>query len=426
MLTDAIKNAYISILREELMPATGCTEPIALAYAAARLRDILGREPERVLAEVSGNMLKNVKSVVVPGTGGKKGIPAAIAAGVVAGDAGKVLQVIADVPAEKHCTIAAYMGDVPIEVACSDTTRILDIRLTGWAGEHTALVHIANSHSNIVREERDGTVLLERPVTDSAEDSLTDKSVLKVADILEFADTVELDQVSELLERQLSCNTAIAEEGLRNSWGANIGSILLRDYPKDIKTEAKAWAAAGSDARMSGCEMPVVILSGSGNQGITASVPLARYAQHLGASREKLYRALLVSDLVTVHQKSGIGRLSAYCGAVSAGVGAGAGIAYLLDGSFEAVAHTIVNAVAIISGTICDGAKPSCAAKIAASVDAGILGYHMYRGGQEFKGGDGIVTKGVDNTIANIGILAKEGMRQTDRTILEIMTDRCS
>lgn len=425
MLTDTIKNAYISILREELMPATGCTEPIALAYAAARLRDILGREPERVLAEVSGNMLKNVKSVVVPGTGGKKGIPAAIAAGVVAGDAGKVLQVIAGVPAEKHGAIAAYMGDVPIEVACSDTTRILDIRLTGWAGEHTALVHIANSHSNIVREERDGAVLLERPVTDSAEDSLTDKSVLKVADILEFADTVELDQVSELLERQLNCNTAIAEEGLRNSWGANIGSILLRDYPRDIKTEAKAWAAAGSDARMSGCEMPVVILSGSGNQGITASVPLARYAQHLGVSREKLYRALLVSDLVTVHQKSGIGRLSAYCGAVSAGVGAGAGIAYLLDGSFEAVAHTIVNAVAIISGTICDGAKPSCAAKIAASVDAGILGYHMYRGGQEFKGGDGIVTKGVDNTIANIGILAKEGMRQTDRTILEIMTEHC-
>ena len=426
MLTDAIKNAYISILREELMPATGCTEPIALAYAAARLRDILGQKPERILAEVSGNMLKNVKSVVVPGTGGKKGIPAALAAGIVAGDAEKALQVIAAVPAEKHGAIDAYMQDVPISVTCSDTTRILDIRLTGWAGEHTALVHIANSHSNIVREERDGAVLLERPVTDSAEDSRMDKSVLKVADILEFADTVELDQVSELLERQLSCNTAIAAEGLKNSWGANIGSILLRDYPMDIKTEAKAWAAAGSDARMSGCEMPVVILSGSGNQGITASVPLARYAEHLGVGREKLYRALLVSDLVTVHQKSGIGRLSAYCGAVSAGVGAGAGIAYLLDGSFEAVAHTIVNAVAIISGTICDGAKPSCAAKIAASVDAGILGYHMYRGGQEFKGGDGIVTKGVDNTIANIGILAKEGMRQTDRTILEIMTERCS
>ncbi len=424
MLTPDIKKAYVSILREELMPATGCTEPIALAYAAARLRDVLGQKPERIRAEVSGNIIKNVKSVVVPNTGGKKGIPAAIAAGIVAGDAEKILQVIAAVPEEKHGTIAAYVRDVPIEVVCADTTRMLDIRLTGWAGEHSALVQIANSHSNIVREERDGAVLLEKPVTDSPEDNLTDKSVLKVADILEFADTADLDEVSGLLEQQLACNTAIAEEGLKNSWGANIGSILLRDYPADVKTEAKAWAAAGSDARMSGCEMPVVILSGSGNQGITASVPLARYAAHLGVSREKLYRALLVSDLVTVHQKSGIGRLSAYCGAVSAGVGAGAGIAYLLDGSFEAVAHTIVNAVAIISGTICDGAKPSCAAKIAASVDAGILGYHMYRGGQEFKGGDGIVTKGVDNTIANIGILAKEGMRQTDRTILEIMTER--
>ena len=426
MLTNEIKNAYISILREELVPATGCTEPIALAYAAARLREVLGALPERIRAEVSGNIIKNVKSVVVPNTGGMKGIQAAIAAGAAAGDAGKLLQVISGVPEEKHEAIAAYVREAPIEVACADTTRMLDIRLTGWAGEHSALVHIANSHSNIVREERDGEVLLEKAVTDSPEDSLTDKSVLKVADILEFADTVDLDEVRELLEQQLSCNTAIAEEGLKHSWGANIGSILLRDYPEDIKTEAKAWAAAGSDARMSGCEMPVVILSGSGNQGITPSVPLARYAERLGVDREKLYRALLVSDLVTVHQKSGIGRLSAYCGAVSAGVGAGAGIAYLLDGSFEAIAHTIVNAVAIISGTICDGAKPSCAAKIAASVDAGILGYHMYKGGQEFKGGDGIVTKGVDNTIANIGILAKEGMRQTDRTILEIMTERCS
>ena len=424
MLTNEIKNAYISILREELIPATGCTEPIALAYAAARLREVLGAKPERILAEVSGNIIKNVKSVVVPNTGGMKGIPAAISAGAAAGDAGKVLQVIAAVPPEKHKDIADFVRNVPIEVVCADTTRILDIKLTAWAGGHTALVQIANSHSNIVREEKDGEVLLEIPVTDSPEDNLTDKSVLKVADILEFADTADLEPVAALLEQQLSCNTAIAAEGLKNSWGANIGSILLRDYPNDIKVEARAWAAAGSDARMSGCEMPVVILSGSGNQGITASVPLARYAEHLGVSREKLYRALLVSDLVTIHQKSGIGRLSAYCGAVSAGVGAGAGIAYLLDGSYEAVAHTIVNAVAIISGTICDGAKPSCAAKIAASVDAGILGYHMYRGGQEFKGGDGIVTKGVDNTIANIGILAKEGMRQTDRTILEIMTEQ--
>ena len=425
MLTDAVKNAYISILKEELVPATGCTEPIAIAYAAARLRAVLGARPEKIRAEVSGNIIKNVKSVIVPNTGGLKGIRAAVAAGVVAGEPDRILQVISHVPAQLHPDIAAYAQEAPIEIVCSDTPRLLDIRLTGWQGDHSALIHIANSHSNIVREEKDGTALLEKPVSDSAEDSLTDKSVLRVADILEFAETVDLDLVSPLLEQQIQCNTAIAQEGLRTSWGANIGSVLLADYPNDIKTEAKAWAAAGSDARMSGCEMPVVILSGSGNQGITASVPVVRYAQHLGVSREKLYRALLVSDLVTVHQKNGIGRLSAYCGAVSAGVGAGAGIAYLLEGTYEAIAHTIVNAVAIISGTICDGAKPSCAAKIAASVDAGILGYHMYRGGQEFKSGDGIVTKGVDNTIANIGVLAKEGMQQTDRTILAIMTERC-
>lgn len=423
MLTDQKKQAYLSILKEELVPATGCTEPIALAYAAARLRDILGGRPERLRAEVSGNIIKNVKSVVVPNSGGLKGIRAAISAGVVAGAAERVLQVISSVPAERHPDIAAYSRDVPMEIVCADTTRLLDIRLTGWAGEHSACVHIANSHSNIVREEKDGRALLERPVTDSAEDSLTDKSVLNVADILAFANTADLEAAAPLLRRQIDCNTAIAEEGLRNDWGANIGSVLLAEYPDDIKTEAKAWAAAGSDARMSGCELPVVILSGSGNQGITASVPVIRYARHLGTGQEKLYRALLVSDLVTIHQKSGIGRLSAYCGAVSAGVGAGAGIAYLLDGSYDAIAHTIVNAVAIISGTICDGAKPSCAAKIAASVDAGILGYSMYKNHQEFKSGDGIVTKGVDNTIANVGILAKEGMRQTDQTILSIMTE---
>ena len=425
MLTPELTSAYINILQEELIPATGCTEPIAIAYGAAKLREVLGQAPEKVLAEVSGNIIKNVKSVIVPNTGGLKGIRAAIAAGVVAGEADQLLQVISRVPQEAHAAIARYTQDTPIDVVCADTPRLLDIRLTGWSGDHTALVHIANSHSNLVRIEKDGEVLLEKPLTDSSEDSLTDKSLLNVADILAFADTVDLGLVSELIDRQIDYNSAIAQEGLENNWGANIGSVLLSDYPADIKTEAKAWAAAGSDARMSGCEKPVVILSGSGNQGITASVPVIRYAHHLGANRDKLRRALLVSDLVTIHQKSGIGRLSAYCGAISAGVGAGAGIAYLLEGTYEAIAHTIVNAVAILSGTICDGAKPSCAAKIAASVDAGILGYHMWRNHQEFKSGDGIVTKGVGNTIANVGVLAKEGMQETDRIILHIMTHRC-
>lgn len=425
MLSRKIQDQYISILREELIPATGCTEPIAIAYASARLREILGGFPEKLRIEVSGNIMKNVKSVIVPNTGGLKGICAAAAAGIVAGDAQKILQVISSVPKEKYAQIAEYADSVKMEVLCADTPYLLDIAVRGWIGEHSAFVRIVNHHSNIVQEERDGEVLLQKEAAVSSEDHLTDKSILNIADILEFAKTVELKEVRSLLEQQISCNMKIAEEGLLHEWGANIGSILLKEYPDDIRTEAKAWAAAGSDARMSGCELPVVILSGSGNQGITASVPVVRYAMHLGAEKETLYRALLISDLVTIHQKSGIGRLSAYCGAVSAGVGAGAGIAYLLDGSYDALAHTIVNAVAIISGTICDGAKPSCAAKIAASVDAGILGFLMYSNQQEFKSGDGIVTKGVENTIANIGKLAQKGMKETDQTILAIMTGQC-
>ena len=425
MLEPAIVDAYIDVLESELLLATGCTEPIALAYGAALLRKTLGQLPEQVKIEVSGNIIKNVKSVIVPNTGKQKGIRAAVAAGIVAGDPEAKLQVISSVPASAHGDIAAFTKNVPMEIICMETPFQLDIQLTAWAGTHTAQVRIAKSHANVVHVEKNGEVLFDKELTDADDDGEMDKSFMSVAGILEFVETVDLSRVSDLLDRQINFNIAIAEAGLKEDWGANIGSVLLKEYPADIKTEAKAWAAAGSDARMSGCERPVVIVSGSGNQGMTASIPVIRYAWHLGVSREKLYQALLVSDLVTIHQKSGIGRLSAYCGAISAGVGAGAGIAYLLDGSYRAIAHTIVNAVAILSGTICDGAKPSCAAKIAASVDAGILGYQMYCNEQQFRGGDGIVTKGVDDTIANVGVLAKQGMQQTDKVILEIMTTRC-
>ncbi|MBQ6704045.1 MAG: serine dehydratase subunit alpha family protein [Clostridia bacterium] len=424
MLNSKIIDAYIAILNEELQLATGCTEPIAIAYCASRLRDILGAMPERVEAEVSGNILKNVKSVVVPNTGGLKGINAAIAVGIAAGETDRVLQVISAVPAEKHGDVKAYLDAVSIDISCPETPRMLDIRLTGYAGEDKAVVHIANNHSNIIYEEKNGEVLLQKPLVESAEDNLQDKSVLNIRDIVEFADTVDVSRVAQTLDRQISCNSAIAEEGLRGNWGANIGSVLLKEFGGDIRTEAKAYAAAGSDARMSGCEMPVTIVSGSGNQGITASMPVIRYAKHLGATQEQLYRALLVSDLITIHQKTGIGRLSAYCGAISAGCGAGAGIAYLMGADAEAIAQTVVNAVAILSGTICDGAKPSCAAKIAAAVDAGILGYRMYLNGQQFNGGDGIVGETAEQTIVNVGRLASRGMRQTDKTILEIMTGK--
>ena len=425
MLDSAVMDSYVEVLRSELLLATGCTEPIAIAYAGALLRGLMGVLPERVKVEVSGNIIKNVKSVIVPNTGKQKGIRAAVAAGIVAGDPEAKLQVISAISPEKHAAIADYAKNADIEIICAETPWQLDILLTGYAGEHCSVVRITKSHANVVLLERDGEVLLRKELTAEDDDGEMDKSFMSVAGILEFANTVDISRVSDLLDRQIEFNIAIAEAGLKEDWGANIGSVLLKEYPADIKTEAKAWAAAGSDARMSGCERPVVIVSGSGNQGMTASIPVIRYALHLGAEKEKLYRALLVSDLVTIHQKSGIGRLSAYCGAISAGVGAGAGIAYLLDGSFRAIAHTIVNAVAILSGTICDGAKPSCAAKIAASVDAGILGYQMYCNNQQFRGGDGIVTKGVDDTIANVGVLAKQGMQETDRIILEIMTKRC-
>lgn len=423
MLTPDVQAAYIAILNEELIPATGCTEPIAVAYCAAKLRDVLCAKPEKISAQVSGNILKNVKSVVVPNTGGMRGIKSAICAGVVAGRADKELQVISSVPEALHKEIAAYCQQTPIEITCPETPRMLDIRLTGYFEDRSAVVHIANHHSNIIYIEKNGQVLFEKLLVDSPEDGLTDKNVLNLSDILSFATEVDLNLVADLLERQIQYNTAIAKEGLANDWGANIGSTLLMNYGGDIKVEAKAWAAAGSDARMSGCELPVVIVSGSGNQGMTASLPVIRYAKYLESTQEQLYRALLVSDLVTIYQKAGIGRLSAYCGAVSAGVGAGAAIAYLQGAGYDAIAHTIVNAVAIISGTICDGAKPSCAAKIAASVDAGILGYQMYLNHQAFKSGDGIIGKTLEDTIANIGILAKEGMHGTDQTILKIMTN---
>ena len=455
MLEQSILQNYLDILREELVPATGCTEPIAIAYCAATLRELLGALPERVDAAVSGNILKNVKSVVVPNTGGRKGIGPAIAVGLVAGDAARDLQVISAVTEKQLAELDAYLQRVEITVSCSHSPCQLDIDLRGSCGSHTARVRITNHHTNIVCLERDGEVLRELPVVDSAEEHRADKSLLNVADILRFAaevpledlvtDTEKMEAVLDdplilihdkkisniqdllpLLEPQVSCNSAIAEEGLRGAWGAQIGRILLEDYGDDIKQRAKAYAAAGSDARMSGCEMPVVILSGSGNQGITACMPVVAYARHIGATREQLYRALAVSDLVTVHQKTGIGRLSAYCGAISAGVGAGAGICYLLGGDYDAVAHTVVNAVAILSGTICDGAKPSCAAKIAAAVDAGIMGYRMYLHHREFRYGEGIVGSNVDDTIAKVGVLAQQGMRQTDRTILDIMQDRCS
>ena len=385
--------AYVQTLKEELVPAMGCTEPIALAYGAARAREVLGEMPDRVVVGASGSIIKNVKSVIVPNTDHLKGIPAAAAAGIVAGDADKELEVIASVSSEQTAQMKEFMEQVPITVEHIDNGITFDIVITLYKGVSYARVRIANYHTNIVLVEKNGEILEKKLVAGESEDGLTDRSLLNMRDILDFARTVDIEDVREVLERQIDYNWAIAEEGIRGNYGANIGSVLLDMEGESVRVRAKAMAAAGSDARMNGCELPVIINSGSGNQGITASVPVIVYAKDMKVSHETLLRALTLSNLTAIHQKTAIGRLSAYCGAVSAGAGAGAGIAYLHGGDYKEIVHTVVNALAIVSGIVCDGAKASCAAKIASAVDAGILGYQMYIRGQQFYGGDGIVIR---------------------------------
>ena len=416
--------AYVQILKEELVPAMGCTEPIALAYAAAKAREVLGEIPDEVKVEASGSIIKYVKSVIVPNTNHLKGIPAAATAGIIAGKAEKELEVIAEVTEEQIEEMKEFLKTRKITVEHVDHGITFEIIVTVTKGDSYAMVRIANYHTNIVHIEKDHKVLLDIPVEGENEEGLTDRSLLDVEDIWDFINTVEIDDIREVIGRQIEYNTAIADEGLRGDYGANIGRVLLETYgDADVKVRAKARAAAGSDARMNGCELPVIINAGSGNQGMTCSLPVLEYAKELNSGEEKTYRALALSNLVAIHQKTGIGRLSAYCGAVSAGAAAGAGIAYLCGGGYEEVIHTVVNALAIVSGMVCDGAKASCAAKIAESVDAGILGYNMYIRGQQFYAGDGIVTRGVEATIHNIGRLGKDGMRETNEEIIKMMIE---
>lgn len=417
-------DTYVHILEEELIPAMGCTEPIAIAYAASIARAALGEIPEAVSIRVSGNIIKNVKSVIVPHTGGMHGIEAAVAAGVIAGDEKKELEVIANVSEEQITQMKIYLTEADIKVAKAETDRVFEIDLSVEKKGHYAEVKVIDGHTNVVLVRRDEEILYENSMISEVPDEAVhkaDHSLLEVEKIVAFAEEVLLKDVTEVLERQISYNKAIADEGLRGNYGANIGKVLLNAYGNSVSNRAKAWAAAGSDARMSGCELPVVINSGSGNQGITVSLPIIIYADELHVSKEQLYRALVIGNLIAIHLKTGIGCLSAYCGATSAGCGAAAGITYLYGGGYKEIAHTVVNALAINSGMVCDGAKASCAAKIASAVGAGLLGMEMYKQGKQFVGGDGIITKGVEKTIINVGDLAREGMAQTDKEIIEIM-----
>ena len=423
MTKDNLKySAYISILKEELVPAMGCTEPIALAYCAAKAREVLGEMPDKVVIGASGSIIKNVKSVIVPNTDHMKGIPAAAVAGIVGGDASRELEVIAAVTPEQIAGMRAFIDQVPITVEHVDNGLTFEIIVTVFKGENYAKVRIVNYHTNIVLIEKNGEVLMEVKVEGEGEEGLTDRSVLNIADILDFAETVDIDDVKPTLDRQIQYNTAIAQEGLRGDYGSNIGTVLLETYGDgSVMIRAKAMAAAGSDARMNGCELPVIINSGSGNQGMTTSLPVIEYAKELKVSDEKLYRALTVANLVTIHQKTSIGRLSAFCGAVSAGAGAGAGIAYLQGADLNGISHTVANAIATTGGIVCDGAKASCASKIATAVEAGILGYNMHIRNQNFQSDDGLVGDTPEETISNIGRLGKQGMKHTNEEIIKIM-----
>lgn len=421
--TDSRYNLYINILKEELVPAMGCTEPICLAYAAAKAREVLNTIPDRVEILASGNIIKNVKSVIVPNTNGMKGMKASVAIGIIGGNPDKELEVIANVTAEQKQETQKFLDKVPMTIKHVDCQEQLDVTIKLYKGDDSASVRISRFHTNIVHIEKNNETIFKSDTISAPNKELTDRSILSMEGIYDFANSVEIEDVKEILKRQLEYNKAISDEGLRNDWGANIGSLLLSNYGNDVKIKAKAWAAAGSDARMNGCELPVIINSGSGNQGITVSMPVLAYAKEYNIEEDRIYRALVVSNLTAIHQKTMIGRLSAYCGAISAGCAAACGVAYLLGEDLETISKTLSNSLAITSGVICDGAKASCAAKIATAVEGGLIGYQMCKNAKNFCDEDGIIGRGVEKTIKNVGTLASKGMRETDKVIIGIMTE---
>lgn len=419
-----ISNAYIQMLQQELIPALGCTEPIAIALAAAKAREILGRFPESLEIRCSGNIIKNVKSVTVPNSDGLKGIEAAATLGLVGGNPAGDLEVLSGIT-DDHCQETQKLLEKGFTTCkLQENVNNLYVVATARAQTEFAEVTIINRHTLISKIVKNGVVLFELPIHTATSDEPGEKSPLSVANILEFANFVPIKDVKEILDRQIQLNSAISSCGLEHEFGAQVGKTLLQNYGNDTPTRAKATAAAGSDARMSGCPKPVIINSGSGNQGLTVSLPVIEYARSLDASPEKLYRALCVSNLIAIHLKKSIGNLSAFCGAVSAASAAGAAITYLHDGTYEQISNTIVNTMGNVGGIVCDGAKPSCAAKIASSVDAAILGHVMSMGGHSFLRGEGIVQDDIESTIKSIGYMGRVGMKNTDLEILNIMTNQ--
>ncbi|MBT9777858.1 serine dehydratase subunit alpha family protein [Clostridium sp. MCC353] len=414
---------YVKILNNELVPALGCTEPIAIAYAAAKARATLGTFPERVEMRCSGNIIKNVMGVTVPNSGGLRGIDVAATLGIVGGDADRELEVLEEITQEDIDKTKQLVEEGFCQCKLQEGVENLYIVAKVIKGEHFAEVTIINRHTLITKIVKDGEILFEHKVSEESPEYV-DKSLLNVKDILIFADEVKIDDIREAIGNQIALNSAISDEGMKNHYGAEVGRTLLDVYGDDVRVRARARAAAGSDARMGGCSLPVVINSGSGNQGMTVSLPVIEFAKEVNASEEKLYRALVVSNLIAIHQKKYIGSLSAYCGAVSAACGAGAAITYLYGGSEEEVGLTITNTIGNVGGIVCDGAKSSCAAKIASAVEAAILAHYMASKHHCFQPGEGIVQDDVEGTIKSMGYIGRVGMKITDTEILNIMIDR--
>lgn len=420
-----IYDNYVQILQGELVPAMGCTEPIAISYAAAKARAVLGKRPDRVSVRCSGNIIKNVKGVVVPNSGGMKGIKAAAVLGIVGGAADKELEVLSDID-QQDIETTRYLVEQKGYCTCGLAENVdnLYIEITVFSGEESAVVVIQGRHTQISRIEKNGHAIFSLQETKGTISEKGDKSLLDVKHIYEFANDVEMQDIYDIITLQISYNTMISDEGLQSSYGAQVGRTLLEEYgEQNVAIRACAKAAAGSDARMSGCPLPVVINSGSGNQGITVSVPVIEYAGELDVGEEKLYRALVLANLIAIHQKRFIGDLSAYCGATCAGCGAACGIAYLNGAGYQEICDTITNSIATIGGMICDGAKASCAAKIAAAVETAITAYKMSAQGRVFQAGEGLVEDDIEKTIQNFGLVGRKGMRETDLDILRLMCE---
>ncbi len=415
-----MEHKYISILKKELVPALRCTEPIAFAYAAAKAREVLGAMPEQVDVLCSGNIIKNVKGVTVPMSGGMKGIAPSVLLGLIGGDATKNLEVLTTVTEADIEQTKALLEQRICTIRLAEGVENLYIKITLRSGEESAVVEIREAHTNITLIEKNGEIIFE--LDEEAQEKKTQEQ-FNFEEIFDFANSVDIAELEPLIRSQVQYNLDIANEGLIHSYGANVGKTLIESFGNDVRTKAKAYAAAGSDARMSGCSKPVVINSGSGNQGLTVSLPVIIYAHELDVTEEKMIRALIFSNLIALMQKARIGKLSAYCGAVSAACGAGAGIAYLHGSSKEEIADTITNTLGNVSGIVCDGAKPSCAAKIASSVDAAIMGYTLAVNQQKFQAGEGLVKDTVEETIRAVTQMAKDGMRATDVEILNIMIE---